>query len=135
MQYDHFVGQVQHRARLASGGEAVHAIRTTLETLAERLTAEEAHDLASQLPTEIGVYLRRPPGTPGERLSLDDFFHHVSEREGKALPVSVFHARVVIEVVREAVSPGEIADVLAQLPAEYRPLFEAGSQGPLMHKD
>jgi uncharacterized protein (DUF2267 family) len=135
MQYDHFVGQVQHRARLASSGEAVHAIRTTLETLAERLTAEEARDMASQLPMEIGVYLRRPPGAPAQRLSLNDFFHHVSNREGKDLPVSVFHARVVIEVVREAVSPGEIADVLAQLPAEYKALFEAGSHGPLIHKD
>jgi uncharacterized protein (DUF2267 family) len=135
MQYDHFVGQVQHRARLASGGEAVHAIRTTLETLAERLTAEEAQDLASQLPLEIGVYLRRPPGVPVTRLSLNDFFHHVCDREGTALPEAVYHARVVIEVMREAVSPGEIEDVLAQLPEEYRPLFEAGSRGNLLHKD
>src|SRR4051812_26298599 len=57
MQYDRFVGHVQHRAQLASNGEAVHAIRATLPTLAERLTPEEAKDLASQLPQEIGVFL------------------------------------------------------------------------------
>ena len=75
------------------------------------------------------------PGVPVSRLSLSDFFHHVCDREGTALPEAVYHARVVIEVMREAVSPGEIEDVLAQLPAEYRPLFEAGSKGHLLHKD
>ncbi|MDB6123727.1 MAG: hypothetical protein JWQ71_2720 [Pedosphaera sp.] len=134
MQYDRFVGHVQHRAQLPSNGEAIHAIRATLPTLAERLTPEEAKDLASQLPQEIGVFLHREPSQPAERLSLDDFFHRVSEREGKDLPTSVYHARVVIEVLKEAVSPGEMRDVQAQLPAEFSALFEAGSRGHLSAK-
>jgi uncharacterized protein (DUF2267 family) len=131
MQYDHFVGQVQHRAQLASSGEAVHAIRCTLQTLTQRLLPGEAHDLAAQLPREIGIYLERDPQAKVERLSLNDFFHRVSECETANLPAAVFHARVVIEVLCEAVSPGEIHDVLSELPEEYLSLFQAGSRGSL----
>ncbi len=42
MQYDQFVGQVQSRAPLASNGEAIAAIRATLETLGERLAGGAA---------------------------------------------------------------------------------------------
>lgn len=69
-----------------------------------------------------------------ESFALDEFFRRVAEREGAGvdLPQAVFHARVVMEVVQEAVSPGQIDDVRAQLPAEYDPLFEAGSTGEMV---
>ncbi|MGM0669506.1 MAG: DUF2267 domain-containing protein, partial [Gemmatimonadota bacterium] len=56
MNYDDFVGEVQHRARLPSSGDAVKAIRSTLETLGRRLHGGEARDLAAQLPEEIARY-------------------------------------------------------------------------------
>jgi uncharacterized protein (DUF2267 family) len=129
MKHDEFIGQVQHRARLSSRGEAERATRATLETLAERLAGGEAKDLASQLPQEIGEYLRREWSGMGERFSLDEFFRRVSLREGVDLPDAIFHARAVIEVVSEAVSKGEMDDVRAQLPAEFDRLFESGSEG------
>jgi len=128
MTYDHFVGQVQHRAKLASTGEAVRAVEATLQTLAERLDEHEAKHLASQLPKTMQPYLQ--PGEFRVRMSLDDFFHRVSERENVPLPTAVYHARVVVEVLQEAVSLGEIEDVLAELPAEWAPLF-GGSRGEL----
>lgn len=129
MKHDTFIGEVQHRARLSSRGEAERATRATLETLAERLAGGEANDLASQLPPEIGKHLQGMNAGDGERFSLDTFFQRVSRRENVDLPKAVFHARAVMEVVREAVSPGEINDVCAQLPADFAPLFEAGSTG------
>lgn len=131
MKHDEFIGQVQHRARVSSRGEAEKATRATLETLAERLSGGEAKDLASQLPTEIGEHLRGAWSSIGERFSLDEFFQRVSLREGVDLPQSVFHARAVIEVLREAVSKGEMDDVRAQLPAEFDRLFAAGSEGQM----
>ncbi len=65
----------------------------------------------------------------GERYTLDEFYRRVSDREGVDLPKAIFHARAVIEVLQEAISPGEIKDIRVQLPAEYDSLFEAGSQG------
>jgi uncharacterized protein (DUF2267 family) len=129
MQYDQFIGLVQHRAQLPSQGDAVAAVRSTLETLAERLTETEAVHLAAQLPREIAAYLSRPV-IGQQALTLREFFERVSAREAVDLPQAVYHARVVAEVLREAVSPGEIKDVLAQLPPEFQPLFE-GSGGEL----
>jgi len=129
MTFDHFVGQVQHRAQLASTDQALRAIRCTFETLAERLSFDEAKDVAAQLPRELGTYFAVPEHSI--RMSLDDFFHRVSEREGVDLPKSVHHARVVVEVLQEAVSPGEMRDVRGQLPKEWAALFDSGSQGSL----
>jgi uncharacterized protein (DUF2267 family) len=135
MQYDEFVGQVQHRGRMASSGDAVKAIHATLQTLSERLTSGEAKDLAAQLPQEIAFYLHKEPSPKDvERFTLQEFFERVSRREHVDLPKSIHHARAVIDVLCDAVSPGEINDVRGQLPAEFAPLFESGSTGELAKK-
>ncbi len=129
MQYDQFVGQVQHRARLANSGEAVAAVRATLETLGEHLFGGEADNLAAQLPQEIAHYLLE--AVPSEGFTLDEFFRRVSLSEGVDLPVAVYHARVVVEVLEEAVSPGLMDKVRDQFPPEYNQLFRAGSKGKM----
>lgn len=129
MKHDEFIGQVQHRARLSSRGDAEVATRATLETLAERLAGGEADDLASQLPRGIAQYLRTGLAGEGQRFSVEELFQRVSQREGVNLPKAIYHARAVIAVLYEAVSPGEMADVRAQLPAEFVRLFEPGREG------
>lgn len=79
MHYDEFIGRVQNRARLASSGDAVRAIRATLEVLGERLFGGEAQDLAAQLPPEVAQYLTADGGS--ESFGLQQFFRRVSERE------------------------------------------------------
>jgi len=127
MQYDEFVGQVQHRARLASTGEAMHAIHAVLQTLGERLFGAEANNLAAQLPAEIGFYLKQ--AEQRESLSVREFFERVAKREGAEYPDAVYHARAVMSVILDAVSPGEIADMRAQLPMEFNPLFQWSGEG------
>ena len=131
MRYDEFIGQVQHRAGLGSHAEAERATRATLETLAERLAGGEAHDLAAQLPPELALYLQSPDAGIGAKLTLDEFFVLVSEREGVDLPDATLHARVVIGVLTEAVSLGEIQDVRVQLPAAFAQLFNVANEGDL----
>jgi uncharacterized protein (DUF2267 family) len=129
MKYDQFVGQVQSRAHLGSLGDAVAAIRATLETLGERLSGGEAKDLASQLPREIGYYLFRGAIMfRAERFGFREFVDRVAFRESADAPRAAFHARVVMEVVGEAISLGELEDVAGQLPGDFAPLF-AGSTG------
>jgi uncharacterized protein (DUF2267 family) len=94
------------------------------------LLGGEPKDLASQLPPEIGLHLLRYAGM-GERFSLDEFYKRVSEREGEDLPQAVFHARAVIRVLSEAVSGGEINDILAQLPPEFDRFFREAVEGPM----
>ena len=131
MQYDEFIGQVQHQAHLASREDAVRAIRATLETLGERLFGNEADHLAAQLPREIAYYLTN--ARQRESFGLDEFFQRVQEREGVSveLPEAIYHARVVLSVLQDAVSPGEIADIRAQLPHEFQPIFDARAEGAL----
>jgi uncharacterized protein (DUF2267 family) len=129
MNYDKFLGKVQNQARLPTTADAVKATRATLEVLGQRLHGGEADDLASQLPSEIGLYLKQ--AEPSEAFDLDEFFKRVSQREDIDLPDAIFHSRAVISVLTEAVTPGEIEDVRAQLTQEYDPLFEAGSEGSM----
>ena len=51
----------------------------------------------------------------------------VCAREGIDLPVSTSHARIVFDVLTQAVSPDEISEVLERLPEDYRELF-AGNE-------
>ncbi|HEQ98917.1 MAG TPA: DUF2267 domain-containing protein [candidate division Zixibacteria bacterium] len=129
MKYDEFIREVQSRARLSSLEEAVRATRATLSTLSERITEGEANNLAAQLPDEV-VYLMGD-SDHGQRFGLDEFFNKVSEKEGSRMQDAVYHARVVIEVIGDAVTGGELEDVKAQLPDEYNKLFEAGSKGEM----
>lgn len=123
MKHDEFIGQVQHRARVSSRGEAERATRATLETLGERLAGGEPNDLASQLPMEIGRHLQQAWSGFGEPFTLGEFFWRVSQREHTDLTRATQHAKAVMEVVCAAVSEGEIDDVRAQLPAEFECLF------------
>ena len=117
MDYHTFIGRVQHRTRLGTFEEAVRATRATLETLGERLYGGEPSNLGAQLPEELGHYLERAKA--GEAFDLDEFLNRVQIREGVDLPEAVFHARVVLQVLREAVSPSLMRKVLDQLPPEY----------------
>jgi uncharacterized protein (DUF2267 family) len=132
MKHDEFVKEVQERGHMGSREEAESAIRATLQTLAERLKGEEAEHLASQLPPGVAEHLRHERAGVGESLDLQEFFDRVDERDEVAdEPSAIYHARVVVEVLQEATTKGEMDDIRSQLPAEYAPLFEAGSQGEM----
>jgi uncharacterized protein (DUF2267 family) len=121
MKHDEFVGQMQHRAHLASRGEAEGAIRATLETLADRIPQATAYHLADQLPPEIGDWLRR--GVV-ERFGVDDFFQRIALREKVKLATAAFQARLVLSLISEVVSYGIMLKVRRELPEEFGPLFQ-----------
>lgn len=129
MQYAEFVGEVQHRARLPSRGDALRAIQATLETLAERIRPGDAEDLAAVLPPEMGTYLRDVETT--ERFSVDDFFLRVAAKETADLPDAAHHARAVIAVLQEGLPTVDVEQLRESLPDTYNPLFEAGSEGEM----
>lgn len=129
MNYDHFLGKVQAKARLASEGDALDAVKATLRTLGKRLPTEEADNLASELPHQFKEYLLHDGEV--EKLSLDEFFERVSVESKKDLPDAIHHARAVVDTVREAVSEGRFDKLEEHLPEDFRPLLRSGSDGPL----
>jgi uncharacterized protein (DUF2267 family) len=124
MEFDRFIGLVQNRARLGDFEDAVAATRATLQVLGTRLAGGAPGNLAAQLSPEIGRYLREGEGSQ-ESFSLDEFFERVSRSEGADLPDSVFHARVVVDVLREAVGNETVEKAREQLPEEWGRLFDA----------
>lgn len=129
MQVFEFVGQVQHGARLLNMEQAMNATRATLETLAERLGAEESRHLAAQLPEDIGRYLGGREAV-AETFSMDEFLKRISAREGVDPKESVYHARAVLGTLQRAVSAVEIRDVIGRLPSDFAPLFPLPTRGP-----
>lgn len=123
MKRDEFLKHIQSVAQLSSREEADRATRATLETLAERLVGDEAKDLASQLPQEIGEYLHGREGQNGQAFSLQEFYQRVSDKEDADPITAASHARAVFAVLNTAVTPGEFADVRANLSRDYQELF------------
>lgn len=127
MQFHEFIGKVQARAKLPSEASALKITRATLETLGERLLDEHAHQLASQLPSELGHHLEdRGQASFG----FDEFITRVSLKENSEPPAATYHARVVLETLRDAVTPQNFEKLRGRLPKELQPLL-AGSGGKI----
>lgn len=120
MDYDRFIAIVDQWAHV--GTEAAGRItRATLETLAERLSASRARDLARELPPELLAPLSKVGGP--EALDVDEFLGRVAEREGVDVTDAEQDARAVFAAVRRAAGDDVIAAVLAELPEDIAVLF------------
>ena len=108
---------------------AYTALRAVLQTLRDRLTAEEAVQLGAQLPMLVrGLYYEgwTPHGKP-VKWHREEFLA-VIRSASRALddidPEDI--ARVVLGVLARHVSAGEIKDVRNILPEDIRELLEGG---------
>jgi uncharacterized protein (DUF2267 family) len=127
LQYSEFLRRVEeqiaaNRSVSDARREAENATTATLETLNERITGGEARDLAAQLPKEIQPALQ-PKAEEAEGFSLEEFYRRVAEREGVDIETARIDASAVMRVLREAVTPGELDDVMAQLPEDFNALL------------
>lgn len=117
MDYDTFIGEVQNRGQLSSREDAVRATRITLETLSQRIEPGAAENLGSQLPREIGRFLDKVDAV--ESFEWNEFVDRIVEK-GEYSPEdergdAVHHARVVMDVVEDAVTVGAIEDLRDQI--------------------
>ena len=117
--YDEFLATVQTNAGI-SREQADQAARATLQTLAERLSAGEARDLAAQLPPELAPYLA--PRGDAQGFDVQEFLRRVAEREGVNVASAQRHARGVFAALGRAVGRDEIEDMAAELPEDYQSL-------------
>jgi uncharacterized protein (DUF2267 family) len=137
MNYDEFTGTVAHRLELPGTGETVRAIRATLMPLGQRLQADEAKDLASTLPMEIGWYLTGPVEESGQRFGWREYVERVSAIDKSEFPEAAYRAQVVMDLVGEVVPEAELRQIREQLPESqndenWRKLFaviDAGGWG------
>lgn len=132
MDYDTFIGEVQNRAQFPSRENAVRATRITLETLGRRIDQGVAGNLGAQLPDEIGRFLSNADTV--ETFEWDEFVDRIVEKgdyspEGERGD-AVHHARVVMDVVNDAVTVGAIEDLRDQISSadDWNELFELVDQ-------
>ena len=133
MQYQEIIDRVQQRAGLDTPADAENVTKAVLATLGECLYRTERHNFKSQLPKELqsALYERRPPENARQaRVPLEAFYNRVRARADIGFPAAIAQTKAVIAVLQEAVSAGEWADVMDELPSEYNALFEEAPSGP-----
>jgi uncharacterized protein (DUF2267 family) len=108
--------------------EAERAVDATLRTLAERITGGEVRELRVLLGPEFRPLLPVEP-EEAERFHVDEFLRRVAERAGVEPGRAPGLAAAVFTALGEAIAPGEMRDVVRQLPAEFDPLLEAAGVG------
>lgn len=107
---------------------AYGALRSVLHALRDRLSIQEASDLAAQLPMLVrGFYYEgwQPSKAPVRSRTSSEFLEHVRGGIADEDWVDVEQiTRAVFRVLTKHVSPGEIEDVRRCLPEDIRTLWE-----------
>jgi uncharacterized protein (DUF2267 family) len=122
MESKELIKRVQDETGLTAPDEAEAAVAAVLGTLGEMLPPTERRHLATQLPKSLKDYVHQwverhsKEVTRPHRFSLEEFYQRVAARSDVRYPAAVQHTQAVMKVLRDAVPPGELADVFRDLP-------------------
>jgi uncharacterized protein (DUF2267 family) len=125
-QIQEWLKELRDNGGLANEQEAYAVLRAVLHQLRDRLTVTEAVDLGAQLPIIVrGIYYEgwQPQHAPAKVRSKQGFLDQVTL---KLLPHRIPPEPAVRDVFRllaHHLDPGEIADVIDQLPDGIKELW------------
>lgn len=122
MKYDQFLATVRDRGEYRDQKEAERITQIVLAVLGRRLDPGEAQHLAAQLPVQAAVVLVDQAG-PADPMSVREFLATIAERTGSTESTARWDASAVLSTVADAITGGELHDVLGQLPSGYAALF------------
>ncbi|MFI9582696.1 DUF2267 domain-containing protein [Streptomyces sp. NPDC052236] len=123
MRYDEFLARVRERGEYANQDEAAQVAKAVLQVLAHRITPSEAKDLASQLAAPLKEALEVDMEERGESYGVEQFYRRIAERTGAHDRTAQWDASAVLSTLADAVSPGELNQIISQLPSGYAVLF------------
>ena len=127
-QTQEWLKELRDNADLADEATALSVLRAVLHQLRDRLSVEEAVDFAAQLPTIVrGIYYEgwRPARAPQKVRTKRKFLDQVTL---KLLPHPIPPepaVRNVFALITHHCDPGEIGDVVSQMPSELQDLWPA----------
>jgi uncharacterized protein (DUF2267 family) len=121
VKFGDFIRRVGERADIGDRFEAEKTSAVVLQALCDRLSGKEAKDLLAQLPamfTELVVV--SPSAQP---IPLEEFVRRVADELQVEPDEARKRIRAVFATLREAVTWGELRDVLEELDPEYADLL------------
>ena len=125
-QTQEWLKELRDNSGLSDEGEALSVLRAVLHQLRDRLSPEEAVDLGAQLPILLrGYYYEgwKPLRTPEKIRSETEFLDNVTLR---LLPHPIAPepaVRDVFALLAHHCDPGEVADVIDELPKGIKALW------------
>lgn len=117
---------IMARLGLQDRQAAYHDLRVVLHALRDRLTADQAAALGSQLPMLIrGIFFEgwKPQGKPLRVRRQEEFLELVAEQLAPTGPDAEAVTRAVFDVLSRHISTGEVRHLKHILPVEIRALF------------
>ncbi|MCP8708022.1 DUF2267 domain-containing protein [Streptomyces thermocarboxydus] len=123
MKYDEFLARVRERGEYKDNDEAAHVTNAVLEVLAQRISPGEVRDLASQLPGPLGQVLEDAAPQQARSFGIEEFLRRVAERTDARPRTAEWDAGAVLSTLGDAVTGGELNQIISQLPSSYAALF------------
>ncbi|MEU3843655.1 DUF2267 domain-containing protein [Streptomyces sp. NPDC028635] len=123
MKYDGFLARVRERGEYHDQDEAAAVTSAVLEVLAQRINPGEVKDLASQLPGPLGHVLNHAAPQEARSFGIEEFYRRVAERTPARPRTAQWDAGAVLTTVADAVTGGELNQIISQLPSSYAVLF------------
>lgn len=123
--HERFVVTIQQRTGIG-WDKAERAAQATLQTLAERVSAGVARDLAGGLPVAERRWLQ--PQGDAQPLDPVAFVRRVAEREETDPATAEAHVRAVFVALGRLLTEHELGELAAELPKDYDALL-----GPAVH--
>jgi uncharacterized protein (DUF2267 family) len=130
-QMQEWLKELRDNADLADEAEALSVLRAVLHQLRDRLSPDEAIELGAQLPVFVrGIYYEgsKPARPPQRERSKEKF---LDEGLMKLLPRRLEPEAAVKDVfalVAHHCDPGEVGDVIAQLPTDIKELWPVSAR-------
>jgi uncharacterized protein (DUF2267 family) len=126
-QTQEWLKEVESHTDLADETEALSVLRAVLHQLRDRLSIEESAQLSAQLPMLVrGIFFEgwQPTHVPDKSVrTQQEFFDGVKKRllPRRVPPGSAVKA--VFAILSHHIDPGEISDIIGQLPDNLKELW------------
>lgn len=120
---DEFLAKVQERGEYADQQEARHVTATVLDLLGQRLAGNEPRDLAAQLPAGIDELVPIDEETAGASFGVEEFLARIAARLDGSPQTAEWDASAVLCTTAEAITGGQLNQILTQLQPGYAALF------------
>lgn len=117
-----FLAKVRERGEYADQAEARDVTRVVLGVLGERLAGNEPRDLAAQLPAGIGEMVAVGVDSQAS-FGVDEFLRRIAEALNGTPETAKWDASAVLCTVADAVTGGQLNQLITQLQPGYAMLF------------